>query len=206
MPLVKLQKTGKQSAWALWFISESEGELSEACGETCPPEVINPSKRLEWLAGRSILKSLVENSGMEYHGIFKDDNGKPFLEKWPHGISLSHSYPYVAAQLDASRPVGIDLEQPKDKLLKVAHRVLNDSEQADAGDHVVKHCIYWCAKEALFKIYGKKGIFFSSHLAVEAFSLGSFGELKGKILQENVVHEVMLGYTVQPEYVLVYTK
>lgn len=206
MPLVKLQKTGKQSGWAIWFITEKKDELAQLSPEPCPEDIVSPQKQLEWLAGRVLIKTLVEQSGMPYHGLYKDEFGKPYLKDHPNPISLSHSFPYVAAQLDASVSVGIDLEQPKDKLLNIAHRIMAEGERIDAGQDVVKHCVYWCAKEAMYKIYGKRGLIFSNHLNVVPFVLQKSGELKGRIEDNGRSVDVALKYTVQPEYVLVYTK
>jgi len=205
MPVMKMNKLGKQSAWALWFITESEQELSFHTMETCPDEIVSIPKRLEWLSGRALIKALVENCGMEYLGLRKDEFGKPFLKEHAHQISLSHSHPYVAAQIHPVTPVGIDLEQPKDKLLKIANRVLSPEELADAGEDVTKHCVYWCAKEALYKIYGKRGLHFENQLNLEPFQLQRHGDLKGKITAAGQHHTVSLGYTVQPGYVIVYT-
>jgi phosphopantetheinyl transferase len=206
MPLVKMEKTAKQSGWAIWFIAETKEELESLSPESCPPEIISEQKKLEWLAGRTLIKTLVEQSGLEYHGLRKDEFGKPFLKNHPNPISLTHSFPYVAAQIDIRQSVGIDLEQPKDKLLKIAHRVMADYELADAGQDIVKHCVYWCAKEALYKVYGKRGLIFSNHLNIEPFKLQSFGKLKGRIEGQGNDMKVDLCYSVQPEYVLVYTK
>jgi len=206
MPLLKIQKTDKQSGWALWFITEQESELSEASGELVDSSIVSYTKRLEWLAGRALIKTLVENCGLEFLGIEKDQYGKPFLRKHPYPISLSHSYPYVAAQIDSMHEVGIDLEQPKSKLLTIAHRVLSPTEFEDAGTDIVKHCIYWCAKEAMYKSYGKRGLSFSNHLLVAPFELMRNGDLKGKIISNGKSKEQELGYSVQPDYVLVYTK
>lgn len=206
MPLVKIQKMGKQSAWALWFISETEQELQELTGDRPEVAVIHVNKRREWLAGRVLLQSLVESCGMTYYGIEKDEFGKPFLKTHPHLISLSHSYPYVAAQIDPQAEVGIDLEQPKPKLLTIAHRVLSQQEMQDAGTNVVKHCVYWCAKEAMYKIYGKRGLHFADHLMVSPFSLQQGGDLHGKISTNGYTKELTLMYTIQPEYVLVHSK
>jgi len=206
MPLLKIQKTDKQSGWALWFITEQEAELSEASGELVDSTIASYTKRLEWLAGRALIKSLVEQCGLEFQGITKDEFGKPFLKNHPHPISLSHSYPYVAAQIDSIQEVGIDLEQPKSKLLNIAHRVLSPTEFEDAGTDVVKHCIYWCAKEAMYKLYGKRGLSFSHHLIVSPFELMRTGDLKGKIIANGKSTELELTYSVQPDYVLVHTK
>jgi 4'-phosphopantetheinyl transferase len=149
MPIAKITSLGENSCWALWKIEEQEEDLSYQAMESCPEDVISSQKRLEYLAGRALMKSMMEQLGHSYVGMRKDEAGKPFLKNSDYQVSLSHSYPYAAAQVHYSHPVGIDLEQPKEKLLRIASRVLSPSEEKDAGDHVTKHCIYWCAKEAL---------------------------------------------------------
>jgi 4'-phosphopantetheinyl transferase len=206
MPLVKMEQTAKQSGWAIWSITETEEELKSLCTEACPSEIISVQKKKEWLAGRTLIKTLVEKSELEYHGLRKDEFGKPFLINHSHSISLTHSFPYVAAQIDTQQSVGIDLEQPKEKLLKIAHRVMADYELADAGQDITKHCVYWCAKEALYKVYGRRGLIFSNHLTIEPFILQDSGNLKGRIEGQGNEMKVELCYSVQPEYVLVYTK
>jgi 4'-phosphopantetheinyl transferase len=206
MPLMKMNKVGRESTWALWLITESEEELGFEAMETCPEEIISSQKRLEWLSGRALLKTLVENCGLNYVGIRKDEYGKPFLKEHDFQISLSHSYPYVAAQIHNSQSVGIDLEQPKDKLLKIANRVLSLSEQTDAGQNIIKHCVYWCAKEALYKIYGKRGLHFENQLNLDPFELQTAGDLNGQIKIEAQAIKVSLSYIVHSEYVMVYTK
>ncbi len=104
--------------------------------------------------------SLSNHLGFRYFVVKKDAFGKPFLEKYPHHLSLSHSFPYVAAQLNYDQPVGIDLEQPKAKILKIAPRIFSPIELADAGTDVIKHTVYWCAKEAMYKIHGKGNLHF----------------------------------------------
>jgi phosphopantetheinyl transferase len=206
MPLVKMQKTGKQSGWAIWFIAETKAELISLSPEPCPAEIISEQKKLEWLAGKILIKTLVEHSGLNYYGLRKDEFGKPFLNEHSNPISLTHSFPYVAAQMDIKQSVGIDLEQPKEKLLKIAHRVMADYELADAGQDIIKHCVYWCAKEALYKVYGRRGLIFSNHLNIEPFTLQRHGDLHGRIEDHGNEMKVDLCYSIQPEYVLVYTK
>lgn len=202
MPLVKSDMMGKQSAWGLWQITETEEELGFAALESVPEDIVAPSKRKEFLAGRALVRSLVELIGSEYSGIRKDEQGKPFLKDLPFEISLSHSSPYVAAQIHNGSAVGIDIEQPKEKLLRVASRVLSPTEENDAGDDVVKHCVYWCAKEAMYKLYGKRGLHFNTQLNVDPFELGKKGSLQGYIKGDL---NVTLGYIIKDDYVLVYT-
>jgi phosphopantetheinyl transferase len=203
MPLVRSETTGEASAWGLWQITETEEELSYAALESCPEEIISPAKRKEFLAGRALVKALVEKVGFQYSGIRKDEQGKPYLRDQHHEISLSHSSPYVAAQVDAKAPVGIDIEQPKEKLLRIAPRMLSEQEQKDAGDDIVKHCVYWCAKEAMYKLYGKRGLHFHNELNIDPFTLKRSGELRGYIKSDIIV---ALGYIIKDDYVLVYTK
>ena len=207
MPLHKIELTGHRCGWALWNITETEEALAAmAQPEICPNDIRSPSKRMEWLAGRILLQRLLEEGGLRYDGLLKDAFGKPFLDGYPHPISLSHSYPYVAAQIDFQIAVGIDVEQPKAKLLTIAHRVLNRSEEEDAGKDITKNCVYWCAKEALYKIYGRRGLTFSTHLHIQSFTLGHHGQLVGKISAPGTESLINLGYWVERDFVLVYTK
>jgi 4'-phosphopantetheinyl transferase len=206
MPLFKIESTGTESGWAIWFIEESEQELAFMASEQCPEEIISLQKRLEWLAGRVLIKKLVEHHGLTYLGIHKDEFGKPFLRDLSHHISLSHSYPHVAAQLDLNQSVGIDLEQPKEKLLSIAHRVLSPIELNSAANDLKKNCVYWCAKEALYKIYGKRGLHFSNQLNIEPFEMSLAGLLKGTITVKEQKQSVDLIYRIERDCILVYTK
>ena len=206
MPLVKSEMIGVGSAWGLWQITETEEDLAYSAFESCPEDIVAPSKRKEFLAGRALVKALVEKVGAEYSGIRKDEQGKPHLKDQAYEISLSHSSPYVAAQIHPNSAVGIDIEQPKEKLLRVASRVLSEPEEEDAGDNVVKHCVYWCAKEAMYKLYGKRGLHFNSQLNLDPFELKKSGELQGYIRTNGIPKAVSLGYVVRDDYVLVYTK
>jgi phosphopantetheinyl transferase len=206
MPLYKLEKTGLESAWGIWHVEETEDELSFAAFEACPEGIANPMKRLEWLASRVLVRTLLEQNDLVYAGIHKDEFGKPFLRELPHHISLSHSYPLVAAQLHKNHSVGIDIEQPKQKLLRIAPRVLSPTELDDAAADVSKHCVYWCAKEALYKVYGKRGLDFARHLHIEPFDLREIGDLKGSIFVKEEKVNVDLSYQMEGEFAVVYTK
>ena len=205
MPIKKIEIEKGTGGWAIWEVDEMESELAFRAQEQCPDDIVNESKRLEWLAGRNLLRYLAETMGEAYMGVHKDTYGKPFLRESNVHISLSHSYPFVAAQISALHAVGIDLEQPKEKLLHIAPRILSPTELQDAAQSLPKHCVYWCAKEALYKIDGKKGLHFSRQLNVEPFELKGAGDLIGTISrsEKQMVH---LAYVVEKEFVLVYTK
>jgi phosphopantetheinyl transferase len=204
MPLENLH-TGTNSAWALWKIEEEEPVLASRVApfESAPDNITNPFKRLEFLAGRVLLKELAQIFGLDFQGLIKDNFGKPFLKNHDFQISLSHSFPYVAAVIHRSLPVGIDLEQPKEKLLRIGPRVLHREELQDAGQDIIKHCIYWCAKEALVKIHGKKDLIFSENLLIDPFSREKEGQLVGRIIVNTIETTIILRYFVFDKFVVV---
>lgn len=205
MPLEKLEYQGEERSWGIWRISENEHVLLDQVRdyESIPDTITHPQKRLEFIAGRVLARNLLEALGKPFQGVTKDVYGKPFFKQNTYQLSLSHSYPYVAALTDIRKSVGIDLEQIKQKLLKIAPRVLNASELQDAGADEIKHCIYWCAKEALIKIYGKKDLVFSEHLLIDPFKLGTKGHLSGKIVMNGTETNVPLQYFVFDSFVVV---
>lgn len=96
--------------------------------------------------------------------ILHDLSGAPYL-KLPKGkkrsFSLSHSHSMLAL-LDAppDYSVGVDVEEFRSQIIRVAPRVMNPSEIALAGSFTEIHpeqtvirtlTRIWCAKEAVFK-------------------------------------------------------
>jgi 4'-phosphopantetheinyl transferase len=204
MPIENINTTA-HSIWALWKIEEDEpalaGELYPY--ESIPDNLTHAAKRLEYLAGRVLIKKLLEKWNLSFAGLRKDAAGKPFFINLDLHVSLSHSYPYVAAVIDRIKPVGIDLEQPKEKLLKIAPRVLNPQEFNDASHDITKHCVYWCAKETLIKIYGKRHLHLSKELAIDPFVLQKQGMLTGRILANDLTATFPLHYRVYDNFVVV---
>jgi phosphopantetheinyl transferase len=204
MPLEKMVVDNKR-AWAIWRMTETEEELIVMSGlEAAPQSTTHPQKRLEYLTGRFLTATLMRKLGLTYNGMLKDEFGKPFLASSDYHISLSHSYPFVAVVIDADIQVGIDLEQPKEKLLRIGPRVLSVDELLDAGQDIVKHCIYWCAKETMIKIHGKKGLQLSSELLVSAFHVRDEGNIVGRLIVDGKATVLSLYYLVTTEFVLVF--
>jgi 4'-phosphopantetheinyl transferase len=204
MPLEKLEASNER-AWGLWHIRESEAELIDLIREfeTIPPTITHEQKRLEFCVGRVLAKTLLEKLSVKFEGIIKDEFGKPFFKNNPYQLSLSHSYPYVGALIDKNKSVGIDVEQIKSKLLKIAPRVLHPTELKDAGDNEIKHCIYWCAKEALVKIYGKKDLVFAENLIIKPFTLQNEGNISGRIIVNSTETTIPLYYEVHNGFTVV---
>jgi 4'-phosphopantetheinyl transferase len=207
MPLENFESNNRRT-WGLWKISEDEDALLNQIYpyEQIANELTNPNKRLEFASSRVLLKTLLAKWDLPFEGLTKDAAGKPYLKNSDLHISLSHSYPYVAVIIDKDKPVGIDLEQPKNKLLRIAERVLNETELRNAGEDVTKHCVIWCAKETLIKIYGKKHLVFASALAIEPFQLQKEGILIGRVIADDMNEVYELDYRVYDNFVLVLNK
>ena len=206
MPLEKIV-IDRDRAWGIWQIRENEAELSALLPtEQIPPSIHNSQKRCEHLSARILVSEIMSALGLSYQGIVKDDYGKPFLHAHPHQLSLSHSYPYVAALIDSVASAGIDLEQPKQKLLRIAPRILHADELADAGVDLLKHCIYWCAKETLIKVHGKKDLIFAENLLITPFSMKNEGDITGRIIVDHRETIVPLYYMLSPYFVMVFNK
>lgn len=144
-----------------------------------PPEwdelasITHAAQRVEWLACRVAIQQLVETQGLHYAGLLKDEFGKPHLIGASWHISLSHTSGWAAAALHRSRPLGVDIEPFREQFKRVVPRVLSESELADAAGDPSRLAVYWCAKEALYKLYGKRKLTFREHLHVEPFANGA---------------------------------
>ncbi len=203
MPLIK-QEVSATRAWGLWKIEEPEEQLRPSALEIIPQEIKHPEKRLEYLAVGAVIKKLLNEWGMDFEGLTKNEHGKPFLKNSNFYVSLSHSFPYVTAIVDKEKEVGIDLEHCKPKLSRIAPRMLHPAEYEDAGNDITKLCIYWCAKEAMLKVYGKKDLIFAKNLLVSPFSLQKRGNLIGRIIVEDRQTTLTLHYQIADTFAIVY--
>lgn len=207
MPQFKYHKDSSHAV-AVWKITEREAELcnrlSSEQDSLLPDTLVHPVKRLEVLAARVLTISLLQAFNQPFNGIVKDEHGKPFLRDSSFHLSQSHSYPYVAVIISSEKNVGIDIEQPRATLIKVAHRVFNDVELATSGNNLIKLCLHWCAKETLIKLYGKKDLALKEELFIPPFNLESKGMLTGIISREGHEKSYELHYLVDDDFVLVH--
>lgn len=80
-----------------------------------------------------------------------DENGRPYLEGIP-GIYISISHSAEECLLAVSnRPVGIDIEAPREQLQRIAAKFLTPAEQSRGPHDIGVLLRYWTAKEAVFK-------------------------------------------------------
>lgn len=110
------------------------------------------ARERERVAVRSLLKNLLGDVELEHDGV-----GKPLLKGY--NISISHSLNrnggYVAIMFSNSHEVGIDIEYRSDRIMKIADRFLRDDEKPES---VEDNLIYWCAKEAVYKLFSSEDL------------------------------------------------
>lgn len=186
MALVHFEEIGPEACWGVWRIDETEETLLHLLnpGKTDQAHfdsIQHPRIRLESIASRMIVKELAQRFGYEYQGIFKNKNGKPFLYNSPLHISYTHTEQFAAAIIHTEKPCGIDMEHIQEKMQRVSPRFLSEKEQEAAGNDLEKMCIFWCAKEAMYKLYNLKDTEFKGNLKVSPFEKTKRGYLEGVI-------------------------
>ncbi|MFY0654053.1 MAG: 4'-phosphopantetheinyl transferase superfamily protein [Cyclobacteriaceae bacterium] len=149
-------------------ISQSLDELKLLYGQPAPSKLENyhPNKQAEFYASRILMKSLCEEIGLPFNGIEKDEHDKPHLIARNAHISISHAYPYIVCMIDKLQPCGIDIETPREQLIRIKRKFLNENEQEYVKENLELLCQYWCMKEALYKIHGRKNLSLSCQLNI----------------------------------------
>ena len=187
------------SAYAVWNIQETFLELPYLSPEPFPAD-LHPIRQAEWIIGRVLVKSLCEKFEIEYRGVSKHDNGKPYLEGSNVHISISHSFPIAAAMIHLEKPCGIDMERPREKHKLVKAKYLHPSEMEFQED-LNKLCSIWCAKEVIYKIFGRRFLSLKDEIKVV---FESENIMKGFILKkgQESSHHIQYGWV--KDYILAY--
>ena len=123
----------------------------------------NEKRRREHLAWRRIVR---RELGSKVH-IDYNDVGAPIVDAPGRWISVAHGGESVAVAI-ADCPVGVDIESLSRDFDRVAPRYMTDDELGLSKDSRWA-CFVWCAKEAMYKLYGRRGVELRGELRVESF-------------------------------------
>lgn len=209
MGLAYYKHLDSTSAFGIWKIEESAEELYSQLQlsdeEKAHFESLNNGKRnLHWLSTRVLLRKMLNTD--KYIDCQVDEHGKPYLVNFPHHISLSHSFDYAAVIISEDKPVGIDIELVKTKIDRVANKFLVPEELSFIDDSKrIEHLyICWCAKEAVYKLQGKRNVSFKDHIRLSEFPYQEDGSFTAalEVEQERTLYDVhyetfkdyMIGY------------
>lgn len=189
MPVLRIEAINENCIWGLWEITESTPELQEQLyanfyDAAYIKTTTHPVKQTEALAVRLLAQHMLSYWGFSYKGICKDAHDKPYLAGSTYHISLSHTHGYAGVIINKYQKVGIDIEFTKEKLNKIANKFLSEKELSDANGGLEKLCVYWCAKEALYKKYGSKQVSFKEQIFIDPFILSEEGTITGRVTKE----------------------
>ncbi|WP_428328680.1 4'-phosphopantetheinyl transferase family protein [Mucilaginibacter sp.] len=210
MAIAYRQQIDDETEFAIWKIEEEADELYSQLQldehEKAHYEKLKIGKRnLHWLGTRVLLRKLLRTD--EYIDCKIDAHGKPYLVNLPYHISLSHSFDYAAVMI-STRPVGIDIEQVKQKVERIAHKFMRKEELKfiTTRDKIKQLYVCWCAKEAVYKCFGQKEVSFANNILLEPFQFEGHGWIKANLLKGNTDIKYDVGYLEYQDYMVGYVK
>ena len=171
MPLYKVISLFENTKLYLWKITEDFNALyKEVKLNATSLSRLENMKSESHQKGFMAVRMLLQHINHSDFDLYYDDKGKPHLngEKY---ISISHSNGFSAI-LISDESIGLDIEQLKEKTLKIAYRFMNIShlENLSIEDKVKKATVIWGIKESIFKIKNETGISFPNDIFEEDFS------------------------------------
>ncbi len=201
-----IEPEGELGIWQIeepeeWFLERLA--LASAEGEQLAA-IRGKGRRQEWLAVRHLVHHM---SGRAQRGAFiKDEFGKPHLEGSDWQISISHSHE-LAAAIAAPQPVGIDIQFLVPKIELLVHRFMRkeESESLHPEFRLEQIHVFWGAKEAIYKAYGRRQLDFCTHILVEPFTFNrSGGYCYGEVVRPDFHAAYTVHYQPYDDYILVY--
>ena len=211
MPLYLKKELEDKTLIGVWQVTESEEELKAM--SSIPSDemeeisfIRSESLRRQKLAVRALLDVLFEDKVYLSH----HDNGKPYIENCVTNISITHTEKYVAVILNDNEDVGIDIESLSRDFSSVEKKALSEDEIDDLEDDEKRNgqlAIYWCAKEAIYKMLGQYDVNFAEQIEVEKFRPKKDGELEATFEDEDGYEEDLeLEYITFDRHVLVWVR
>jgi len=208
MPITNIS-TINENRIGLWHITEPADELLEKINLSEEERIrylkfSHDLRKRQWLAYHLVIQELISPLPANLH---YDGYDKPFLATGSHHISVSHAGFYAAAVCNRFARAGIDIEQIKDRISRVADRFLNDREREQLGpvvDYDVLY-IYWCGKEALYKIHGKPDVDFQNDIYIRSFDYlcNTVGTCQATLYLPGGAKDFMLHYRKTDDYMMV---
>ncbi|HKZ64908.1 MAG TPA: 4'-phosphopantetheinyl transferase superfamily protein [Chitinophagaceae bacterium] len=169
MPIFFQHQINVTTRLGIWKIEETE----EFFRGNVPQhrDVTHPHKRLQHLAGRFLLQFLFPD--FPYELIQIADTRKPFLLNEQYHFSISHCGDYAAAIVSKDNRVGIDIEIPVEKIIRIKNKFLNNDEKRKWFINELSPdpgilTLLWSCKEAVFKWYGDGGVDFSEQIRLKS--------------------------------------
>ena len=211
MPLMRVKYISPSTILGIWRLDEPESYFQPQLDNyVVDPEQLNlishDGRRKEWIAGRFLIYQLAKLMMLEFNGVYSDEFGKPHLYKTSGHISISHAHPYVTAMIDTKHSCGVDIERIRPKLVKLAPKFLSEVEQAQSKNKEANLAVSWAAKEALYKLHGRKRLIFKENLELKSIPFDQQkGDFMGIIKEKNSVQTIKMKFQRDQDFVLVFS-
>lgn len=141
-------------------------------------------RRREFIATRILRKRILGSQHIQYNSI-----GAPYI-KGVGFISISHSSHLVGLAFNENYMVGLDLETPRENILEISSKFLAPIEKYYFDNtNKLEMTSVWSAKEAMYKLAGRKRIIFKEELLLSKDELGNW---RGKIINPDHILSVQL--------------
>ena len=162
--------------WMIWEITEdlSFFQTFPENWTTNKDQEIVSQKKLESSAARFCLWNVCQQISEGPWDLRKDERNRPYFDQSDYHISLSHSFPFVAAIISHKKSVGIDLERFGRQVEKIGPRFLSAEEWnlwQDSHSDLTKA---WTCKEAIYKAMGVPGLAFQQDIQLPSFANNPF--------------------------------
>lgn len=209
MPLLSIRTINPDTLMGFWDLQEPAQALHSQLLALAPPELDIPdftshSRQQQWLGGRLLAYTLLEQLTPTRPRLVAVPGAKPFFEQPGLHLSISHTRRQVVVILSRCCPVGIDLEAIGPKVLRVKDKFMSPAEQQAAGDDLHTTLVYWCTKETLYKLHGRKQILFKEHFQVKPFAFQPPGQLEARIQTPELQQDYIVYYEVGTDFILTY--
>ena len=123
----------------------------------------NDSRRREHLAWRRVVRSeLGRGVVIDYNEV-----GAPVVDTPNTHISVAHGGESVAVAI-ANEPVGVDIESLDRNYERIKSRFMSPAEEALSAMEAWP-AVVWTAKEAIYKLYGKREVDLTEDIRITAF-------------------------------------
>ena len=217
MPLHKIIKHDSSTKIYIWKIEESFEDLFD---EVVLNDInlirLNTMKSEMHQRGFLSVRKLLQEAGYSDADLHYDQDGKPHLVESRKSkverqdfstkkhISISHSFEFSTIAI-SDKPVGIDIELTKEKVLKIASRFMDISHLEDLSEEqqIRKATVVWGIKESIFKIKNEKGISFPDHIFENPFLL-SDKRATAQLSFNNLIESFNIFFEEIENYTLVY--
>jgi len=186
MPIFFQQDIDDDTRLGIWKIEEDEDFFLKSV--VPQRNVSHPHKKLQHLAGRYLLKYLFPDFPIFL--ILIADTRKPYLENEAYHFSISHCGDFAAAIVSKTKRVGVDIEIPTEKIIRISHKFLNQQEtiMLNQWNGFIEELstLVWSSKEAMFKWWGYGNVDFSEMLRLSGSQVEDEGILMGNFIKDGI--------------------